>query len=199
MGFGQEQATSGWIEQFTRLPAVPFANIGTSSQSPAIVRQAIANGKNWFYAANPAPWPITVDLVFDSNETVVESLGGVQWNLSNETDSRVRLSLKLEPFDFQAGTAEPISNIVSYQTHIDPKITASLQERLDLLTSRISLAERAPPIEVLENPGFEPVATGATSGFGWHYDHKYDQNVGLQKESPLAGHGQRRCAGLDTQ
>lgn len=187
IGFGQEQSTSGWIEQFTRLPAVPFTSIALASQSPVIVRQAHFNGKNWFYAANPTPWPITVDLVFDSNKTVVESLAGTQWTLETEGDSRVRLSLKLEPFDFQAGTTEPVSSIAGYQTHIDPKTTASLQERLDLLTSRISLAERAPPVEVLENAGFEPAGAAAPSGFGWFYDLTNNRSIGLQTESPLAG------------
>jgi hypothetical protein len=186
-GFGQEQATSDWIDQFTRLPAISFAAVETGNKSPAIVRQAAHNGKNWFYVANPTPWPVSVSVVFETNETVVESLAGHEWKLESEGDSRVRLTLILKPFDFQAGTSEPAARISGFQTNVDSAVTSRLQERLDVLTSQVSLAERAGPVDVLVNPGFDPLESGGSREFGWYYDSSSNNSIGLQTEDPLEG------------
>lgn len=185
--FGQESAVGEMMEQFVQLPDVPFTSIDTTGKSAAVARQAIVDGKNWFYVMNPMPWPVTVSLVFENNATVAESLAGSRWLMTEESESTVRLDLKLQPFDFQAGTAEPAVAIRTIRTQVDSRVTANLQARLDWLISRVSIAEQAEPMAVINNPGFEPAANEEKNGFGWYYDPAQEAAFALQSSRPQSG------------
>ncbi len=186
-GFGLEQANSTWMERFTQLPAIPFVSVspGSAGANSAIVRQASAADGNWFYVLNPSPWPLTVTVEFSARPSSIESLAGESMSLDEGGDGR-RLTLALEPYELRTGRMEDTVVVAGYSAVADSRIASRLQSQLDWLISRVSLAEHAAPMNVLDNPGFEPTE-GDRGDFGWFYDSASTNEVALQGDSAFAG------------
>ncbi len=187
-GFGREQATSAWIEAFTRLPAIRFSDVeptAGSGTAATVVRQVVSDNQNWFYLLNPTPWELTVTLRLSGNHSLIQSLSGEDWLLDDD-GTGLHLSLRLQPFDLRAGKTDASVSIAGYHEELESPVTSRLQEKLDWMISRVSLAERAEPIDRLVNPGFEPVADNENR-FGWYYDQSSAESIALQGETPFAG------------
>ncbi len=192
---GQEQHQASLIEQFTRLPAVPFADVDNASgpdgearsANGVVVRQAVVEGANYFYVLNPTPWKARVTIQLSGRQTVIESLGTHEFTFDLESDLP-QVSFEIEPFDMRAGYVDESIGLEGFSVELPEHVASDLQDRLNSLIARVSRAEQAAPIDVLTNPGFEVGdTTDDPAGFGWYYDSRLNERVTPRRDGSVQG------------
>ena len=190
-GFGQEEHLTPLVDVFTRLPNVRFQDVpldpDAQGQMGVVVRQAAVQQQNWFYVVNPTPWKLVCRIRFSGSNTLLNSVG-VELAFDGQTDEPT-VQMELEPFSLQAGSTAAVVQVIGFQVQPSDAVTSQLQNRLNALLTKVSLAAQVDPVPVLENPGLEPVApTGdAPRQFGWSFDKRAAEAVTLNQQQAFAG------------
>jgi hypothetical protein len=190
-GLGQEEHVAPLVEVFTQLPDVRFTDVEADLEGQPltgmVVRQAVVGDRNWFYVVNPSPWSLRGRIRFSGRETVLESLGS---RLEFDTQAEAaEVVVQLPPFSLEGGFTRAGITVTGYQAELPDWVVSVLQDRLNSLLTKVSRAARIEPLDVLQNPGFEPVGNGAEAPrqFGWSFDHRVHEAVTLKQEGTFAG------------
>lgn len=189
-GFGQEEHLAEFIETFTRLPDIRFNDVSANEDQPqtgVVVRQAMADERNWFYAVNPTPWKLTAAIQLSGRNTIIESIG--RELVFDQHSDQPQMIVELEPFSLQAGSLDATVSVTGFQVDLPDTVTSELQDQLNSLLTKVSRAAQAEPIQVLQNPGFEPVdqTDNGSQGFGWFYDNRSGDAISLRQSDTAEG------------
>ena len=176
MAQGQETAIVDLIDVFTRLPDIPFSTLNSSNpgmnSGPIVVRQAIADGRWYFYCLNDSPWPVSARVQF--NRLGVEKLESLSLNeLDVETDGEGKqfIQLTMQPYSVVGGySADPASQLVDFSFVVDAIAAEEMKKRLNQLQLRLIQTSKVNPIGCIENSDFD--FTDADSLPGWNFDDK---------------------------
>ena len=190
MAQGQEMALVDLIDVFTRLPDIPFATLNSSrapmNSGPIVVRQAIADGRWYFYCLNDSPWPVNARVEF--NRTGVEKLDSLSLNeLTVETDSEGRqfVELAMQPYSVVGGySADPASQLVDFSFVIDSVAAEGMKKRLNQLQLRLIQSSKVKPTDSIANPEFD--FSDVDSLPGWTFDDKNPKQFSWQREEDNA-------------
>lgn len=189
-GFGQEEHLLPLVEVFTQLPNVRFSDVPQvdtdQPQVGVVMRQALVDDQNWFYAVNPTPWPLVCRMQLSGQSTVLESIQG---QLRFEDSETPEVLIEMEPFSLQAGFTNVSVVVTDYQVDVPAEVTSVLQDRLNALLPLVSQAAQAEAIGVLDNPGFEAIGVSpdGPQKFGWSYDNRNREAITLKREDAAEG------------
>ena len=190
MAQGQETALVDLIDVFTRLPDIPFATLNSSrapmNGGPIVVRQAIADGRWYFYCLNDSPWPVSARVEF--NRAGVEKLESLSLNeLNVETDGEGKqfVELTMQPYSVVGGySADPASQLVDFSFVTDPVAAEEMKKRLNQLQLRLIQSSKVKPTDSIANSEFD--FTDADSLPGWTFDDKKPKQFSWQREGDNA-------------
>lgn len=179
---GQPGKGLEWVEIFRRLPPVmmtpapPRATPGEEKplpNTPVVLRQATIASRTWFYAVNPCPFPVTINLELEAPAGAkLESLSSQKLPPLQSIGRKVTWSYEMAPRQIiGAAINSPKSKVTSFATSVDRETMVELSQELGALQSRLKFVEQSEMRDypVLANPDFE-VSSGADrkeSLFGW--------------------------------
>lgn len=142
------------------------------NSGPIVVRQAIADGRWYFYCLNDSPWPVSARVQF--NRLGVEKLESLSLNeLDVETDGEGKqfIQLTMQPYSVVGGySADPASQLVDFSFVVDAIAAEEMKKRLNQLQLRLIQTSKVNPIGCIENSDFD--FTDADSLPGWNFDDK---------------------------
>jgi hypothetical protein len=189
---GQEEALSSLIKIFRRLPDEPFQTVQPPSEaadpSPAVVRTLVRRNKTYFYVTNDSPWPITVEIDWQSPQPIKIDVYSAQHETTTTPNgTRTTWTVKLEPYDLIGGEIDrPEAIVESWRTTLPDDAREHLREQVRQLRFRANVLSSPQPREVLTNPSFEHVdSQGAL--VGWVYAQGPYVNVELDIDTALHG------------
>jgi hypothetical protein len=172
---GQEAALAPLAKVYRRLPAEPFETFArparpedSGSSQELIVRTLTKGDKSWFYAVNPAPWPVTAEIQFAS----AQPLRLLPYN--NERPARVQpraggatWTVEMEAFDLVGGeVAGASAKIINWEVTPPPDAASALGEQVRDVARRVHHLWQSPHAPALFNPSFEELAADGSAA-GW--------------------------------
>jgi hypothetical protein len=189
---GQEDAMSSLVKVFRRLPDEPFQTaqprtIG-GNQLPAIVRTLVRRNKTYFYVTNDSPWPVTVEIDWQSPAAInIEPYSAQREATTTTQGTRTTWTVRLEPYDLMGGEINsPQATVDTWRTTLPDVAREHLREQLRQLRFRANALRSPQPKDALSNPSFEKLdAQGALAG--WVYAQGPQVNVQLDIDAPLQG------------
>lgn len=189
---GQEDALSSLVKVFRRLPDEPFQTtqprIGNANQLPAVVRTLVRRNKTYFYVTNDSPWPVTVEIDWQSPTAItIESYSAQREATTTTQGTKTTWAVKLEPYDLMGGEINnPQATVESWRSTIPDDAREHLREQVRQLRFRANALRSPQPKEVLSNPSFELMdSTGALAG--WVYAQGPQVHVELDASGPFHG------------
>ena len=190
---GQETALVDLIDVYTQLPDIPFDTLSSRNpemnSGPIVVRQAIADGRWYFYCLNDSPWEVKTRVQFNRIDVgKLESLSLSELEVLNETvegEERQFIELTMQPFSVVGGySTEPAAQMNDFSFVVDPSAGETMRKRLNQLQLRLIQAAKVKPTDGITNPEFE--FTSADSLPGWTFDKDKTDKFSLQKEEDNA-------------
>jgi hypothetical protein len=169
---GQDHAARGIVAVYRRLPAERFKTAQPPEQEdrtqPVTVRWLARGGKTYFYAANDSPWPVSLEIEFESAE-IFRVLGyhpDKPGTLARQA-SRGTWSVKLDPFDLVGGelSSERVK-INTWRVSLPPEAETYLREQIHEARQRAASLRQPQPRQPVSNPSFELTQPDG-SIFGW--------------------------------
>lgn len=192
---GQEDALRNFASTFGLLPRVRFSDVQPSADPdendtpPAIdeslvVRQAQFEGNTYLYALNDSPWEVTVAIPIGEFKSAVEQVGMIETDkasrapalqyfpLSDKDGRQIFnadtgvLAISLAPFSIAGGKLTGTrASVRGFAYEVDQNIEPLLRKKTYALQAKLNLAKNSPPLDALENAGFEeqPLQTA----YGW--------------------------------
>jgi len=186
---GQEAATQAAVDVFRHLPAKHFETVPTSTD-PVIVRTLVDGDRTYLYLVNDAPGPIDVTL-----STTAPGASGLEifgdrlaWS-AMDGQAASSWSIRLKAYGL-AGGMFPTAGVRVTQATVsgDDVLRATMKHRIRQLEARAIALEKQPPLEVLQNPGFEFTASGGEDRIaGWSINEVAGVSAELDKEQPHEG------------
>jgi hypothetical protein len=166
---GQEAALGPLAQVFRRLPSEPFATAQPASISSGnqevLVRTLVKNGKTYFYAVNPLPWPHSLQIIFQTPQpaplmTYAERKAEVQ-----QQEGRTSWKIALEPFDLVGGEiASGQAKVVDWVATPPAEAKEVLKRRIQEARLRANAIRRQPlaALTAVPNASFEAPAQEVT-------------------------------------
>jgi len=200
---GQEDSVRDLVAAYRRLPAVRFDEVGGKSgagaSQPVTFRWASHGGQTYLYAVNDAPFPTTARVQVDAPAGCrLQELTGRRHvtPLRRNADGTYWL-VELEPYDLVAVVlSEPTVTFSQPEVSFAPTVAAAYQQRIQELTARAaSLRNPPPPLQVLENAGFELPPDDANPVPGWAVTRQLGVSI---ETDPEHQHGGQRSVRLRT-
>jgi hypothetical protein len=158
---GQDEALRGVEAVYRRLPGEPFETAQPPGKEdrtqPVVVRSLAKDGKTYFYAANDSPWPVSLELEFESAEIfrLVPYHPDKPGSLARQA-SRGTWSVKLDPFDLVGGELSSAAVKVStWRVTLPPEAETYLRQEVHESRLRAAALRNPPPRDALTNPSFE--------------------------------------------
>lgn len=168
---GQEDATQRFTAGFRRLPAIHFADAeaGRAGQ-PVVFRWATQQGKTFAYAVNTTPFVVAAQVrVAASPNCALDDLsgGGRPGRLTSDS-SGLLWNVELQPYDLAAVSfSEPDARLFQPETQLPEQAAQWITGRIRELGARAVVLRAPPPLQVLENAGFQSQPTAAEPVPGW--------------------------------
>lgn len=169
---GQDDPARGIVTVYRRLPAERFKMAqpreADDRTQPVVVRTLARGGKTYFYAANDSPWPVSLEIEFESPEIfrLVCYHPDKPGTLARQA-SRGTWSVKLDPFDLVGGelSSERVK-INTWRVTLPPEAEHYLRQQIQETRQRAAALRQREPRQVLNNPSFELVQPdGRISGW----------------------------------
>ncbi|HZL87225.1 MAG TPA: hypothetical protein VFB96_02520 [Pirellulaceae bacterium] len=169
---GQDDALRGVAAVYRRLPGETFQTATPRSKEdrtqPVVVRWLARGGKTYFYAANDSPWPVDLEIEFESAEIfrLVSYHPDKPGSLARQA-SRGTWSVQLDPFDLVGGelSSDDIK-INTWRVALPAEAEAWLKQQIHESRLRAAALRNPLPREALANPSFELPPEGAAIP-GW--------------------------------
>lgn len=170
---GQEDQLQRVLQLYRTLPNQPFDTIqprsGSKNTQPIVVRSLrVAGSPTIFYVTNDSPWPLEVEVDFES-PTAFKILSYA--DQSEQSLTRVgntsTLKLSLQPYDLFIGTMPDSGvSIATWRATFPPAAAALLKDLVRDVRLRVNSLRAAEPREALSNSSFDKPSGG--SGIdGW--------------------------------
>jgi hypothetical protein len=158
---GPDEAQRGIMTVYRRLPAEPFVTAQPRGEGdrtqPVVVRTLVAAGKTYFYAANDSPWPLSLEIEFESPEIfrIVSYHPDKPGTLARQA-SLGKWTVTLDPWDLVGGElTSGRAKVNTWRVTLDEQAENYLRQRLQETRLRASALRNPPPRDVLDNPSFE--------------------------------------------
>ncbi len=160
---GQDDPLRGVVAVYRRLPAEPFQTAelrGKEDQTqPVVVRWLARDGKTFFYAVNDSPWPVTLEIEFESAEIyrLISFHPDKPGTLARQA-SRGNWTVKLDPFDVVGGelTSDRVK-INTWRVTLPPEAETHLRQQVQEARQRAAALRQPQPAGALANSSFELV------------------------------------------
>lgn len=192
---GQEGTLANVVATYRRLPAVAFKTVATESQ-PVTIRTAVAAGRTYLYLANDSPWRADVQMELATPMPCpIEELGQRRQLAAIENPgTAARWQVQLEPWDLVAvSLPSETASVRDARVVLPEDARIELETRLRRLQARALALSDQPPLEALENPGFEAPDDANSALAGWELDPR--GGVGVEVD-PTAPSGESRVVRL---
>ncbi len=170
LALGSEEALRPLMLAWTSLPAEPFQSVPSgesgADDSATTVRLLRRRDDSYLYLTNAAPWPttVTVRLHYDMAADV-EPLGEYQVPAATPTGGNSTWTVQLKPFDLVAFRFETGAvRVLSWQSRGDEAWGSRITEAVRTLRAQANRLRLPPPLETLNNAGFEQEGIGIP---GW--------------------------------
>ena len=169
---GHDAPTRGIVAVYRRLPAERFQQVEPRDKNdrtqPVVVRTLSRDGKTYFYAANDSPWPVTLEIEFESPEIFrLLSYHPEKPGTLARQASRGTWSVKLDPFDLVGGELSSARvKINTWRVTLPEEAEAYLRQQIQEARLRAASLRQPQPRQALGNPSFELVQQGGGI-FGW--------------------------------
>ncbi len=181
---GQEEAIGDVVAVCRQLPAVPFAKVDTDSaqsdSQPVTFRFASTGGMTYLYALNDAPFATSAQVrVRAPPGCRLEELTGRRRVAPLRNDSEgTYWSVDLGPYEVVAVRLSAPDVAYSQPRARWPQVVeAELGQRIRLLGAKAAALRQPPPLNVLNNPGFERRPTSGEEVPGWAITRQPDSQV----------------------
>lgn len=185
LAMGQETSLADLIDVYTRLPDLPFATVDSTNREmnggAIAVRQAMSEGRWYFYCLNDSPWKTDVTLVLNrGNIERVDSLSEYIVRME-ELDGKRVIRLELPPYSLIGGFCDSLSNqLVDFDYRVDERAATRLKARLNQLQLRLIQATDVKPMDFRANFEFEE---SAEQPVRWSYDPSRESDFVIQKDT----------------
>ncbi len=192
---GQEAAVRDVVAVYRRLPAVRFRRVGnrreTAASQPVTFRYGVHQGSTYVYAVNDSPIRCTAQVRLDAPPGCrLEELTGTRPLPPLKHDAAgTYWKVKLRPYDVVAARL-PDADVAFTQPRVafSEAVEAALKQRISALGGRTALLRApAPPLRVLENPGFEQKTDRAGAIPGWASTERLGVEVALDRTRRAGG------------
>ncbi|HUY91240.1 MAG TPA: hypothetical protein VMV10_21055 [Pirellulales bacterium] len=184
---GQERELDDLIAVYRQLPEALFETLSASpatatseaprssglgaeglTTQPVTIRTLSLAGRTYAYMVNDSPWNASVKVSVDMPDCGVRSLNPTRRRvpaLEGEGHDRT-WTIALEPYDvFGAVFTSPSVKFSNPQVSLDERIASQLMDEIDDLFERATVLKDPPPLDVLQNAGFEQTAPGGVAGW----------------------------------
>jgi hypothetical protein len=154
---GQEESLRNLASTYRQLPAARFETLPGESQ-PVTVRTLVRDRETIVYLVNDSPWSVTATIDIDlPSGCRLEKLGNsrdIGTLARNGTSSSWTVAMR--PYDLVAArfTAANV-RFGPVRVALNKNVTVALEGRIKDLVARAAALGNPPPLNVLENPGFE--------------------------------------------
>lgn len=186
---GQEDSIRDLAVAYTNLPSAPFETLPLETH-PVTIRTHQAARGTYVYLANDSPWPASVSLsVIAPDDCHLEAVApGQKLSEPTRAGSLLRWQLELEPYGLVAGRWTPGEiRISAAEVRVPESAATNLQRKIDDLKNRATVLGMQPPLDVLENPGFELGASDGGLLAGWLVNDQPGVKVEQLAQDPHAG------------
>jgi len=171
---GQEEALRQVVAAYRRLPPIRFQRVGESrgpgASQPVTFRFATHRGQTYVYAVNDSPFAVTARARLSAPPGCrLEELTGLRQvaPLKRDTGGAAWL-VELRPYDLVAvRLSDPDIAVSQPQVILSPSVAAELGRRIQAWGARTAALNNPPPVELLDNPGFEQAAEADEPLPGW--------------------------------
>lgn len=206
---GQEEALGTFVSVFQSLPDVSFANVECDldgkiippSSLPVIVRQTQHRDQSYFYAVNPTPWPIKLQLAVSRGkkprqQARVRELGesvdsSKHFSVVHQGSERL-IELEMPPLSLRAGVGDADLRFESYRFELPRNAADQIRKQVYSLQANLVRATEASPLPILENADFE--SKGREPLQGWESSQR---GSGVRVDAKNAYHG-NSCVNLES-
>lgn len=169
---GQEEALRPFAEVYRRLPTDSFTTVDLPESKqrtqPVVLRTLKRQDKLLFYAVNDAPWPVHLEIDFQSAAAARQELyNSGRKPAVQRTAGSLNWQMQLEPYDLIAGEiVASEATVASWRVTTDPGVETALREKVREARLRTNALRTPRPINVLTNGAFEaPLERGAAPGW----------------------------------
>jgi len=158
---GQEKALREFAQIYRRLPPEPFRTVEPritgGRVQPIIVRTLRRDGRTYFYLVNDSPWPVTVEIDWQSARPLhVESYAADRESSLTRDGTKSTWTTRMEPFDLMAGEIDSAdADVSAWRALIAKDVEDDLREQIRDLRQRTNSLRSPEMRNVLANPSFE--------------------------------------------
>lgn len=198
---GEEDSLRELIAAYRQLPATRFdrvcEQVGSAAAQPVTVRQCTRDNFTYMYAVNDAPFSSVLRVRVDAPAGCrVEELSGLRRAASIARDAHgTYWSVELAPYDlFAVRFSHPHVRLHSPETSWSSDVRTTLEARISELGERAAALRNPPPLQILENPGFEMAAGNAGQIAGWGIASAPHSEVQPDSRNPHSGSRSVRLA-----
>lgn len=200
---GQEDSIRDLVALWHELPAVRFESVDDSPQGgPVTFRWAGQPDGTYAYVLNNAPFPVTARVRVSAPKGCrLEELTGRRQMAPLRGDAKgTYWTVDLEPYDaVGVRFSSTKARLHSPQVFWSPEVERRLAGRIEQLENRMAVLRDPPPLEVLDNSGFEAAgppgqipgwvvqtSPGATVRLDTAHRHEGRQSLHLASTGPAA-------------
>jgi hypothetical protein len=158
---GQEDSLRGLAEVYRRLPNEPFTTVepqrtGARVQ-PIVVRTLKRDGRTYFYLTNDSPWPLSVEIDFESAEPFrLENYSPARKTSVDRQGTRTTWTLQMDAYDLAGGELNRSDvEVATWRVTFPRNIEDDLRERVRDLRLRANALRSPHASDVLANSSFE--------------------------------------------
>lgn len=201
---GQEEELDDLLAVYRQLPDRPFETLSAgktvattderspstgaaehASTQPVAIRTLSFSGRTYVYMVNDSPWKTSVRVAVDMPDCGVRSLNPIDRRapaLKGEGRQRT-WTVALEPYGiFGAVFTAAGVKLSQPQVSLDDRVAAQLTEAIEDLYQRAAVLKAPPPLDVLQNAGFEQTSPKGVAG--WEAS---PPNIKLDSQHPHSG------------
>jgi len=159
---GQEDPLREVLAAYRQLPPIRFEQAGQrrgpDSAQPVTFRYATYDGATYVYAVNDGPFAATAAVRVNAPPGCrLEELTGLRQVAALRRDAGgTSWTVELAPYDLVAvRLSDPGVTLARPQVLLSPAVAAELGRKIQAWGARTAALRNPPPLEILENPGFE--------------------------------------------
>lgn len=201
LALGEEDSLRELIAAYRQLPATRFDRVseqpGSPTAQPVTVRHCTRDNFTYMYAVNDAPFSSVLRVRVDAPAGCqVEELSGLRRAAAIARDAQgAYWSVELAPYDlFAVRFNHPNVRLHSPETSWSSEVRTALETRISELGERAAALRNPPPLQILENPGFEAATSHAAQIPGWGIAAAPNTEVQLDSANPHGGSRSVRLA-----